>query len=165
MRSFRTATNGRRFAIALLVSLSVVAIPGLRVAAQTPPAPTFYWPYGKVQVGGANLVPAVQPVIAFVNGKACGSGSTTVATAADGTPAGDVGKTVYVIDVFADGSATGERRGCGHAGDVVTLYFPLTGIAAQQPLFKQGHQRVDLDIAAQTSFSLQAPMMAADGTP
>ena len=164
LQTLRSAISGRRIAVALLVCVSglVSAVPGVR--AQTPPAPTFYWPYGTVQVAGANLTPAIQPVLAFVNGRACGSDVTRIATAVEGTPAGDVGKTVYVIDVLADGSATGERAGCGHAGDPVMLYFPQTGIALQQPQFKQGGQRVNLDITIQMGFHARLPAMATDGS-
>ena len=68
-----------------------------------------------------------------------------------------------VINVLADGTAIGQRPGCGRAGDQVMLYFPKTGIALQQPLFKQGGQRVDTDIGIRTIYRLQAPLMAADG--
>ncbi|MBA4181617.1 MAG: hypothetical protein C0506_13585 [Anaerolinea sp.] len=164
LQTLKSTKGGRRVAAALLVCLSVVAGGAPGASAQTPPAPSFYWPYGIVQIAGTNLTPPAQPVIAFVNGKACGSGATTVAAAAEGTPAGDVGKTVYVIDVLADGAATGERPGCGRAGDPVTLYFPQSGVAAQQPLFKQGGQRVDLDITVQTGFRAALPALAADGS-
>ena len=133
-------------------------------AADSPPAPDFYWPYGRVQIFAGNLAPPIQPVIAFVNGRACGEALVSVAPPADGTPIGDVGRTVYVIDVLADGKGVGQRRGCGHPGDLVTLYFPRSGIAIQQPLFKQGGQRVDLDIGVQTSHRLQAPLMSSDGS-
>lgn len=164
LRKHLATPGGRRIAAMLLVSFSVALVPLLPVFAQQPPAPTFFWPYGKVQVAGTNLTPAVQPVIAFVNGRACGDDMTLVATAAPGTPAGDVGKTVYTINVLADGSGSGERAGCGHAGDSVLLYFPLTGMAVQQPAFHQGPQRADVDIVQTMSYRLQAPMMAADGT-
>ena len=139
-------------------------MPTRPVSADTPPAPDFYWPYGKIQIFGGNLSPSNQPVIAFVNGKACGAAQVTVAPEAEGTPIGDVGRTVYVIDVLADGAAVGQRPGCGHPGDLVTLYFPKSGIAVQQPLFKQGGQRIDLDVGVQTIYRLQAPMMSADGS-
>lgn len=163
LQTLKFATGGRRIAAAVLVCLSAIlgGAPGA-LAQAPPPAPTFYWPYGIVQIAGTNLTPAVQPIIAFVNGRVCGSGITAVAAAAEGTPAGDVGKTVYVIDVLADGSATGERPGCGHAGDAVTLYFTKSGIAAQQPAFKQGGQRVNLDITTQMGFRATMPALAAD---
>lgn len=139
-------------------------MPARAASADGPPAPDFYWPYGKVQVFGANLGPPVQPVIAFVNGRACGSAMVSVAQQAEGTPAGDVGRTVYVVDVLADGPGIGQRPGCGRPGDLVTLYFPRTGVALQQPLFKQGGQRVDLDIGTRTIYHLPAPLMASDGS-
>lgn len=166
LRKSRDAAGGPRFAAVLLVavSVSIAVLPVLPSLAQAPPAPTFFWPYGKVQVVGANLSPAVQPVIAFVNGKACGNDTTLIAAAAEGTPPGDVGKTVYTIDVLASGPAAGERPGCGNPGDPVTLYFPRTGVAVQQPAFHQGGQRVDLDIVQQMGFRLRTPLMAADGS-
>ena len=162
-RTLPGGVSGRGIATALLAVLLVGIISARPAQAQTPPAPDFYWPFGKVQVFGGNLSPSVQPVIAFVNGKACGTAQVSVAPQADGTPLGDVGRTVYVIDVLADGTGIGQRPGCGRPGDVVTLYFPKSGIALQRPLFRQGGQRVDLDIGIQTIYRLQAPMMAADG--
>ena len=163
-RTLRATFNGRSVATALVAFLVLVALPARVAVADSPPTPDFYWPYGKVQIFGGNLSPSVQPVIAFVNGKACGTAMVSVAPPADGTPIGDVGRTVYVIDVLADGTGIGQRPGCGRTGDPVTLYFPKSGIAVQQPLFKQGGQRVDLDIGVQTIYRLQAPFMASDGS-
>ena len=163
VRTLRAPLSGRGISTALLALLLLGVMPASLAAADSPPAPDFYWPYGKVQIFGANLSPSVQPVIAFVNGKACGAAEVRVAPQADGTPIGDVGRTVYVINVLADGTAIGQRPGCGRAGDPVMLYFPKTGIALQQPLFKQGGQRVDTDIGIRTIYRLQAPLMAADG--
>ncbi|MEP7216687.1 MAG: hypothetical protein ABI782_10580 [Anaerolineaceae bacterium] len=163
-RTLLAVFSGRGIATALVAFLVLVAVP-VRVAfADSPPAPDFYWPYGKVQIFGGNLSPSVQPVIAFVNGKACGAAQVTVALPADGTPIGDVGRTVYVIDVLADGTGIGQRPGCGRAGDPVSLYFPKSGVAVQRPLFKQGGERVDLDIGVQTIYHLRAPFMASDGS-
>ena len=137
---------------------------GVAFAQSGPPQPTFYWPYGVVQANGANLSPAVQPVIAFVNGKVCGSGMTQVATAGTNTPASDVGKTVYVLEVAADGSAPGERVGCGKAGSGVTLYFPESGLALPSGIFKQGPERLDVAIAKALVNQRALPALADDGT-
>jgi hypothetical protein len=68
-----------------------------------------------------------------------------VATATADTPASDIGKTVYVIDVLADGSGPGQRPGCGRAGDPVLFWFPTLGaLATQQPTFQPGESRLDL---------------------
>lgn len=133
--------------------------------AQEPPgAPDFAWPYGTVLVDGANLEPPVQPVIALVNGVSCGDALTKVATAAPGTPPGDVGKTVYVVDVLADGSRPGQRLGCGVAGLPIQLWFPVARrLALQQPLFAPGGQRIDLALGAPLGFELRATVVASDG--
>ena len=155
-------TPGVRRLVAVILGAGIVALlAAIPATADAPPQPTFFWPYGKALSGGSNLVPAVQPVIAFVNGIACGSDTTLVATPGEGTPASDVGKTVYAIDVAADGTAVGERAGCGHAGDPVMLYFPQSGMAVQQPSFHQGPQRADLDLVPM-GFRLRAPMLASD---
>ena len=163
-RTLWAAFSGRGIATALVAFLVLVVAPARVAFADSPPAPDFYWPYGKVQIFGGNLSPSAQPAIAFVNGKACGTAQVIVAPPAEGTPIGDVGRTVYVIDVLADGTGIGQRPGCGRPGDPVTLYFPKSGIAVQQPPFKQGGQRIDLDIGVRTIYRLQAPLMAADGS-
>jgi hypothetical protein len=134
------------------------------VRAADPPQPDFFWPYGRVRADGANIVPAEQSVLALVNGKVCGQATTLVAAAGPGVPAEDVGKTVYVIDVLADGSNSGQRSGCGHPGDPVTLYFVgARRVALQQPQFVTGGQRNDVDLGPELQFRLQGPMLANDG--
>ena len=134
--------------------------------ASSPPAPDYFWPYGKVLIDGANITPEVQPVIAFVNGRVCGTAQPLVATAADGTPADDVGRTVYVIDVAANGGGVGQRPGCGHANDRVVLYFPASHrMGSQQPIFKQGGERVDLELGVNLQYQLRATQIAGDGAP
>lgn len=169
MRIFRSeqhATWRRKRLLAALLASSLLGGAALTsVLADSPPAPDFFWPYGRVQLNGTNISPEVQPVIAFVNGKACGFAQTQVAQPVPDTPPGDIGKTVYVVDVLADGNAQGERPGCGHTGDAVVLYFPLIHrIAGQQPSFRQGGLRVDLDLGPALSYQLSAPMLAGDGT-
>lgn len=153
-----------RVAAGVLAS-SILAIAAVcLVSAAGPPQPDFAWPYGKVQQDDANLAPAVQRVIGIVNGKACGEAMTLIALAGVGVPAGDVGKTVYVVDVLADGPNSGQRPGCGRPGDIISLYFPDSHrLAAQQTTFQAGSQRLDVDLAPELVFRLQGPMLANDG--
>jgi hypothetical protein len=156
----------RRFLVLLLsATFSVGPLPGiLPGTAANPPQPDFFWPYGQVRLDGANIEPAVQPVIGLVNGRACGEATTKVAQAGTGVPPGDVDKTVYVVDVLADGSDPGHRPGCGRAGDPVQLYFPLARrIGVQAGLFVAGPQRLDVDLGPELQFRLQGPMVASDG--
>lgn len=154
----------RRLAVGVLASAFLaLSVLGL-VSAADPPQPDFAWPYGKVQLDGENLTPPVQRVIALVNGKTCGEAMTLTAQAGNGVPVGDVGKTVYVVDVLADGTSAGQRSGCGRPGDVISLYFPDSHrMAAQQTTFQAGSQRLDLDLGPELSFRLQGPMLANDG--
>jgi hypothetical protein len=137
------------------------------VAAEAPPVPDFYWPYGTVQVEGTNISPTVQPIIAFVNGRSCGqSASTSFVEDNSDSPPVDAGKTVYVVNVLADGTGPGQRVGCGTAGAPVTFYFPVVGrIASQQPLFKAGGERVNLTLDVSLSNRMLAPFAAADSAP
>ena len=129
-----------------------------------PPAPDFFWPYGRVQLDGANIEPSQQTVIALVNGRACGEATTFIAVAGPGVPEADVDKTVYVVDVLADGNGAGQRMGCGYAGAPVALYFVGSRrLAQQQPAFLAGGERVDVDLGPELQFRLQGPMVAADG--
>lgn len=156
-----------RVATGLLVLLSAAfAAVFSDASAEGPPQPDFYWPYGTVSVEGENLQPAVQPVLAIVNGRVCGSGATSIANAGAGVPSADVGRTVYVLDVLADGTNTGQAPGCGHPSDPVTLYFPESQrLAFERPLFRQGPERVDLNLGPVLASRLQTPMLAADSTP
>lgn len=167
IRSEQSPPNWRRkrhLAVGVLASSFLAFAVVSAVSAAGPPQPDFAWPYGKVQQDGANITPGVQRVIALVNGKACGEGMTLVAQAGPGVPAGDVGKSVYVVDVFADGSNPGQRVGCGHPGDVISLYFPESHrLAAQQTTFQSGAQRFDVDLGPELVFRLQGPMLANDG--
>lgn len=99
-------------------------IPLVTAFASDPPLPTELRLYGTVNVGGANLDPAAQPVIALIGGLPCGAGTTFLNGPAEPD---DPGKTVYVIDVAADGTRANEVRGCGLPGTPVRLYFPASG--------------------------------------
>ncbi|GIW18864.1 hypothetical protein [Tepidiforma sp.] len=154
----------RRLMIFAGLLAAALSFPAGSGAQQPPGPPDFAWPYGIVQADGANLDPAVQPVIALVNGKACGDGVTQVAAAGPGTPASDVGKTVYVVDVLADGSGPGQRPGCGAPGLPIRLWFPVARrFALQEPLFAPGGQRADVDLGPALPFRLTAPQAASDG--
>lgn len=129
-----------------------------------PPRPDFFWPYGIVQVDGANVSPPEQPVVAFMGGTACGSAMTKVALAGQDVPPGDVGKTVYVVDVLADGPGPGQRVGCGRVGQPVTLYFPASGrIASFHPTFQVGGLRVDIELTQVLAERRIGAQVSADG--
>jgi len=147
--------------VSLFLGIAALSLAG----AQSPPQPDFFWPYGTVLLGAENILPAQQPVIGLVNGKACGESTTFIATDAPGVPEGDVGKTVYVVDILADGSGPGHRPGCGTPGAPVTLYFPESHRLSQQaPGFIAGGQRVDVSLGPELIYRLQGPMLASDGT-
>ncbi len=132
-------------------------------SAQAPGPPDFYWPYGIVQADGANVSPAIQPVQAFVNGVLCGQGETLIATAGENVPDTDVGKTVYKIDILADGTRVDQRPGCGTEGDEVTFYFPaMRRFATQNPTFHQGGERQDLALAGPLQYRAITPLTARD---
>jgi hypothetical protein len=155
----------RRRSVVALALAAFAALAALSaVAADSPPIPDFFWPYGKALVNGANLVPAQQTVVGIVNNRACGVDKTLVATASPGTPADDVGKTVYVVNILADGTASGQQKGCGHPGDPVIIYFPESHrVGFPQATFQQGGQRVDLNLGPELSFRQLVPLASSDG--
>ncbi len=156
----------KAWALAGVLAFSLLAASAAPALGQSPPAPDFFWPYGRVQANGANIEPAQQTVIGIVNGRACGEGTTQVPAAGPGVPAGDVGKTVYVVDILANGTNTGQRPGCGTPGAVVLLYFAGSHrLATQQTVFTPGSQRFDVDLGPELSFRLVAPVLAGDGAP
>ncbi len=136
-------------------------------SAQNPPGPPSYgYVYGRVLVGGENISPEIQPVVAFVNGKSCGGGSAQTFVAVEGqdVPAEDVGRTVFVIDVLADGTKNYERSGCGHPGDPIALYFPAIGRSATfTPLFQAGPLRADIELDVVFAQRASLPQVASDG--
>ncbi len=150
----------RRLAGVLLASVCAAVGLGAVAFAQMPPAPDFFWPYGVARSGGMSVPPG-QPIIAFIRGLSCGVDQTKIATA--GPPDSDIGKTVYVIEIAADGSGPAQRPGCGRAGDPVLFYLPAQHLTAiQQPAFHQGQERVDLDFENQLRFQARAPQVAGD---
>ena len=147
----------------LLASLLLALSTATLTRADNPPAPDFYWPYGIARANGANIDPTAQTVIAFVRGKSCGDAQTKVALAGPNVPTGDVGKTVYVVDIAASGTSPGQRPGCGQAGDPVLFYLPaMHRTALQQPAFHQGNERVDLAFDNRLPYQLRAPQVASD---
>ena len=143
----------------LLLALSAVTL----TRADNPPAPDFYWPYGLARANGASVDPATQTLIEFVRGNSCGDTQTKVALAGPNVPTSDIGNTVYVVDIAANGSLPGERPGCGQTGDPVLFYLPgMHRTALQQPLFHQGNERVDLDFDNQLPYQRRAPQVASD---
>ncbi|HMO94966.1 MAG TPA: hypothetical protein PKD27_02530 [Tepidiformaceae bacterium] len=134
--------------------------------AQDPPIPDFFWPYGIVSVDGGNIEPAIQPVVALVNGRVCGTATTTIALPGPGVPPSDLGRTVYVVDILAAGTNAGQLPGCGTPGAPVTFWFPVAQrLAVEQPAFQQGGHRVNLSLGPELSFRLQGPMISNDGLP
>lgn len=159
--------NSRRIRITALATTAVAgAVCSLALALAQPSPPTFAYLYGQVLVGGQNISPQTQPVIAFVNGKSCtGTPTTTfVATEGDDIPEEDVGRTVYVIDVLADGSALYERPGCGQAGDPIIFWFPEIGrMPSTRPLFQPGPTRADLELDVHLAYRGVVPELASEG--
>jgi len=146
----------------------ILVFTGISVASAAPPEPPrpdYFWPYGRVSVDGQNAEPVVQQVIALVEGRACGEATTKVAEDAPGVPSGDVGNTVYVVEVLPNGTGAGHRPGCGTPGQPVMLYFVGSRrIAIQEPLFAPGNLRVDVDLRPELAFRLFSAMLAEDGT-
>ena len=152
-------------ALAVLVAAGAV-YSVVAALAQAPSPPTFAYLYGRVAVDGANVVPETQPVIAFVNGKSCEGAPTQTFVAAEGddVPPEDIGRTVYVIDVLADGENVYEREGCGHPGDPILLYLPAIGrMSSTQPLFQPGPLRADLPLDLWLSYRQVVPAVASEG--
>ena len=158
----------RPLATLLIAAASAAAGWAALAGAQSPPgAPTFAYVYGRVLQGGENISPEAQPVIAIVNGASCGGTPTTtlVATEGDDVPEEDVGRTVYVIDVLANGTNTYERAGCGQPGLPITLYFPAIGrMSSQQPLFQAGPIRADLELDIALIHRSTVSQVASDGS-
>ena len=152
-------------ALAGVLVLASVAFGASSAFGQNPPQPDFFWPYGTVQLGGSNIEPQQQTVIGVINGRACGEATTLVAGAGPGVPVGDAGKTVYVVDVLADGTNGGQRTGCGRPGDPVLLYFVGSHrLATQQAFFSAGGQRLDVELGPEMFFRLTTPVLASDGS-
>ena len=156
----------RRVAYAAALLLPALGAVSVALAQQAPPLPDFFWSYGRIQIGPVNVSPPDQTIVAIVNGKVCGIARTQVANADPGNPPDDIGKTVYVVDVLAEGTSSGQRPGCGKAGDPVIIYLPESHRAAvERPAFRPGlGVRTNLDMSVHLQFGMPAPVVAADGT-
>ncbi len=138
----------------------------MAASADTPPLPDHLLVYGHALVGGANVAPAVQPVIAFVGSTVCGAGSTLLVAAGDGVPPNDAGRTVYTVTVLAAGTGPAQRPACGLPGSNVVLYLPVSGLVASQAvIFDPGETRVDLGLDIALANRRTVPLLANDGIP
>lgn len=157
----------RRPLTSLMLGASLVLAGGVAVGARaqpSPPAPDFASPYGRVTIDGVPLEQPVQPVIAFVNGVACGEGHTRLIAAAPGVDPADIGQVGFVLDVLADGAGPAQRPGCGKPGDSIRFYFPqVSRFAAESPTFRAGFFRVDLSLLPALSERRVVPTLARDG--
>jgi hypothetical protein len=151
-----------RTRVTLAAALVAAALGTGAVAAQSgPPFPDFFWPYGTVQIGGENVTPPTQLVVALVNGRACGQTETKLAEAIPANPPADVGKTVFALTVHAGGDGPGQVEGCGRLGDRVIFWLPRTGaFASQQPFFAPGPLRVDLTLLTPLAHRVAVPLVS-----
>lgn len=161
--------------LALLAVVAAVVVAAMPSRAQPPAFPLFTTVYGSALADGENLDPREQPLVAFVNGRACGWSATRHtpddAGASDPTPddGGESdpgpGHTVYAVDVRSDGDGLYQLPGCGAAGDAVLFYLPVGGrMAAERARFGGDEAvRADLSFDVRLSWRLRAPQLANDG--
>lgn len=153
----------------IAVAAAVAAFPS---RAQPPAFPEFTTVYGRALIDGENLQPPAQPLVAFVNGRACGW--TSVALAPDADDAGDgddaepdpdAGRTVYAVDARSGGDGLYQLPGCGQAGDAIRFYLPLSGrMAEEEARFGgEGAVRADLSFDVDLPWKLRAPQLANEG--
>jgi hypothetical protein len=140
--------------------------PGLfipRVALAQAPSRLFAYLYGRVAVDGECRAGDAAR-LAFV-GKSCEVRPRNfVTTEGDDIPPEDIGKTVYVVDVLADGHNVYEREGCAHPGDPILLYLPAIGrMSSTQPLFQPGPVRADLQLDIWLGYRQVVPAVASEG--
>ncbi len=151
----------------LAVTAAAVAVAALPSRAQPPAFPEFTTVYGRALIDGVNLQPPAQPLVAFVNGRACGWTSARLAQAddGDGAPDPDAGRTVYAVDARSGGDGLYQIPGCGQAGDAIRFYLPRSGrMAVEEARFGgDGAVRADLSFAVDLSWRLRAPQLANDG--
>ena len=151
--------------LALATVAGLFASRGVAFSVDPPPSPPdFTTVFGPVQVDGQNIVPSEQMVMAFVNGRSCGTDSTKVASD-DPSNEPDIGKTVYAVSVLADGSGFSQALGCGTNGDTVSFYFPdLHRLANESTMFSGvGFKREELTLGSEMSFRLPTTLVTADG--
>ena len=151
----------------IAVAAAVAAFPS---RAQPPAFPEFTTVYGRALIDGENLQPADQPLVAFVNGRACGWTSAGLAPAPDGDgedadPDPDAGRTVYAVDARSGGDGLYQIPGCGQAGDAIRFYLPLSGrMAEEEARFGgEGAVRADLSFDVELPWRLRAPQLASEG--
>ena len=152
----------------IAVAAAVAAFPS---RAQPPAFPEFTTVYGRALIDGENLQPADQPLVAFVNGRACGWTSIGLAPApdddededAEADP--DAGRTVYAVDARSGGDGLYQLPGCGRAGDAIRFYLPLSGrMAEEEARFGgKGAVRADLSFDVELPWRLRAPQLASEG--
>ena len=163
-------------ALALLaVVVAAVAVAAMPSRAQPPAFPLFTTVYGSALADGENLDPREQPLVAFVNGRACGWSATRHAPddAGESDPTPDdegesepgPGRTVYAVDARSDGDGLYQLPGCGAAGDAVLFYLPVGGRMAEERARFGGDEavRADLSFDVRLSWRLRAPQLANDG--
>ena len=170
--------------LALLAVAAAIALAAIPSRAQPPAFPRFTTVYGSALADGENLDPREQPLVAFVNGRACGWSATRHAPADEAMsgPARDdeevsdsansedmsdpaPGRTVYAVDARSDGDGLYQIPGCGAAGDAVLFYLPEGGrMAVERARFGgDGAVRADLSFDVRLSWRLRAPQLANDG--
>lgn len=159
----------------LAVVAAAVAVAALPSRAQPPAFPLFTTVYGSALADGENLDPREQPLVAFVNGRACGWSATRHAPddAGESDPMPDdegesdpgPGRTVYAVDARSDGDGLYQIPGCGAAGDAVLFYLPVGGRMAEERARFGGDEavRADLSFDVRLSWRLRAPQLANDG--
>ena len=166
-------------ALLAVVAAAAVAVAAIPSRAQPPAFPLFTTVYGSALADGENLDPREQPLVAFVNGRACGWSATRHAPDDEGEsdPTGDdegarddesdpgPGRTVYAVDARSDGDGLYQLPGCGATGDAVLFYLPVGGRMAEERARFGGDEavRADLSFDVRLSWRLRAPQLANDG--
>lgn len=156
-------------ALLAVVAAAAVALAALPSRAQPPAFPLFTTVYGSALADGENLDPREQPLVAFVNGRACGWSATRHALDDEGAPDDESepgpGRTVYAVDARSDGDGLYQIPGCGAAGDAVLFYLPVGGRMAGERARFGGDEavRADLSFDVRLSWRLRAPQLANDG--
>ncbi|GAB4337248.1 MAG: hypothetical protein Kow0010_25330 [Dehalococcoidia bacterium] len=157
-------------AIAAAFALATVLAHDARAQDPVPGPPDDNYVYGQVLLGGANIAPPEQTIIAFVNGISCGWDQTRVATDHPDNPPADVGKTVYAVAVRRDGTGPAQKPGCGTGGDLIRFYLPETRrFATQTAVFTTGdpastNKRANLSMDVDLANALTIPLIASDKT-
>jgi hypothetical protein len=149
--------------IALVALLGLLAFRGVASGTVPPTPPDFSTVFGPVQLDGQNLQTSEQTLIAMVNGQACGHTATQVASD-DPSNEPDIGKTVFAVNVMANGSGFSQVPGCGTNGDIIHFYLPEEHrLATETSVFSGvGFQRQELTLDAELVNRLPVPLVTAD---